>query len=182
MSLIIQPLSTLEFSALAPILVDIYIDAMGYEKKIRSSRIKAWRLAVTERNFQAVCAHDNTHVYGVAYGYHGSRIQWWDQEIRRGLRERGGATSQELTMLNNYFSLMEVHVSPVMQGKGIGRELLKGLLSKANAPFTLLSTPEVPHEANNAFGLYRSLGFFDVLRNFYFRGDDRAFAILANKI
>lgn len=178
----IQLLSPLEFSSLTPLLVNIYLEAMGYATDIRESRIKAWRLAIQEKNFRAVCAHDDDVVLGVAYGYHGHREQWWDQEVRRGLRERGGATSDQIHMLNNYFVVTEIHVTPTCQGQGIGNQLLTTLLSHAAAPFALLSTPEVAHEDNNAFRLYRTTGFYDLIRHFYFRGDTRAFAIMAKAL
>lgn len=182
MTIKIQLLSALEFSSIAPLLVNIYLEAMGYTTTIRDSRIKAWRQAVQEKNFQAVCAHDGTHVLGVAYGYHGHREQWWDQEVRRGLRERGGATTDQLFMLNDYFSVTEIHVTPTYQGQGIGHQLLTMLLENANASYALLSTPEVIAENNNAFHLYRSLGFTDLIRQFYFRGDTRPFAIMAKPL
>ena len=65
---------------------------------------------------------------------------------------------------------------PTYQGRGIGHQLLTMLLENANASYALLSTPEVIAENNNAFHLYRSLGFIDLIRQFYFRGDTRPFA------
>ena len=49
MTIKIQLLSALEFSSIAPLLVNIYLEAMGYTTVIRDSRIKAWRQAVQEK-------------------------------------------------------------------------------------------------------------------------------------
>ena len=120
MTIKIQLLSALEFSSITPLLVNIYLEAMGYTPTIRDSRIKAWRQAVQEKNFQAVCAHDGTHVLGVAYGYHGHREQWWDQEVRRGLRERGGVTADQLFILNDYFSVVRRSKEAILGHKTAG--------------------------------------------------------------
>ncbi len=178
----IQALSPLEFSELTPVFVDLYLEAMGYQHEIRTSRIEAWRRDCLERGFRAICAHDDISALGIAYGFHGHPNQWWDKEVRRGLREVGGATGEQLRSLAHYFLVTEIHVDPQVQGHGIGRALLSALLTDVIPPVALLSTPEVPDEENNAFRLYRSFGFTDMLRHFYFRGDDRPFAVLQKQL
>ena len=46
----------------------------------------------------------------------------------------------------------------------------------------LLSTPEADEEQSRAWRLYRRFGFVDVLRDFIFPGDERAFAILGREL
>lgn len=166
----------------APALVDIYIEAMGYEPRIRASRIRAWRNETMQPGFTAVVAETSESVLGLAYGFLGSPDTWWDRQLRRGFALNGGPTPHELDMLHSYFELAEIHVSPRAQGRGIGRVLLRELLWNAPAHFVLLSTPEVPDEDNRAFHLYRSEGFFDVLRNFMYPGDARPFAVLGARL
>ncbi|SDL83171.1 Acetyltransferase (GNAT) family protein [Corynebacterium mycetoides] len=175
-----------EFALLAPDLVDIYISAMGYDPSIRSQRIAVWRREVIWPGFAAVAAVESTpsgeSTVGIAYGFLGTRERWWDQQLVRGLRAIGGPTPRHRDMLDSYFEVAEVHVSPRCQGAGIGKKMLTQLLWNAPANWALLSTPEVPNEANNAFGLYRKMGFVDVLRNFSYAGDPRPFAILARAL
>lgn len=194
MPLSIHPLTPAEFQAAAPVLVDVYLRAMRYPARLRESRITAWQRDCTLPGFRSVCAlhtpptHSShapgaspgipritpTNLAGIAYGFLGSPETWWHQQVGRGLRYRG----QPASLLDNYFEVAEVHVTPALQGQGLGRLLLSHLLSHAPGRTALLSTPEVPGEANRAFRLYRSFGFRDVLRSFYFPGDSRPFAVL----
>lgn len=164
---------------LVPTLVDIYMDAMQYSPAIRQQRVRVWRGEVAWPGFTAVAAIDGDTVVGVAYGFIGARERWWDRQLVKALRERGGLKAQHAAMLADYFEVAEVHVSPACQGKGIGTHLLRELLRGVPARWALLSTPEVEGEANNAFSLYRKFGFTDLVRNFYYDGDARPFAILA---
>lgn len=181
-SVTIRELSPHEFSAMAPELVDLYIGAMHYPASIRSQRVTVWRRDSTERDFAAVAAFDEGAIAGIAYGFRGSPHRWWDQQLRRGLVDNDAMTPQMAAVVDNYFELAEIHVSPRLQGGGIGRALIHRLLERAPQPFVLLSTPEVPRESNAAFGLYRSLGFQDVLRQFQYSGDPRPFAVLGRTL
>ncbi|ARU46474.1 GNAT family N-acetyltransferase [Corynebacterium silvaticum] len=188
MSISIQSLSSTAFAFHCPDFVDLYIDAMGYNPTLRHSRISVWRRAVMESGFTAVCAveSDEGHSYtygdgiaGVAYGFLGRREHWWNRQVRRGIRNAKATVSgTSASMPDHYFELAEIHVSPTAQGQGIGHKLLSSLLRNAQSTTVLLSTPEVPNESNAAFSLYRRHGFYDLLRDFYFQGDSRAFAIL----
>lgn len=177
-SLTIRRLSTPEFSVNAPVLVDIYIAAMGYNPAIRDTRINVWRRNSLNLGFTAACALLNDRVVGIAYGFRGDQDHWWQHQLRRGLRETGGPTTEEVEMLRDYFEVAEVHVMPGHQGMGIGRKLMLELLHDNPAGHAILSTPEIEGESNYAFGLYRALGFHDLLRHFRFDGDDREFAVL----
>ncbi|EEW49281.1 acetyltransferase, GNAT family [Corynebacterium efficiens YS-314] len=178
MSLTIRRLNPQEFSVNVPVLVDIYITAMNYDPAIRDARINVWRRNSMNLGFTAVCALLDGRVIGIAYGFRGDQDHWWQHQLRRGLRERGGPSPEEIAILQDYFEVAEVHVMPGHQGRGIGRKMMYALLEGTPAQHAVLSTPEVDEEANNAFGLYRSLGFRDLLRHFRFDGDQREFAVL----
>lgn len=178
----IRRLSAAEFSKLAPQLVDIYLDAMDYSRAIRPERIRVWRRDVTTPGFQAFAAIDNTRILGVAYGFLGQRERWWDRQLIRALRENNRLDDTAREMLCSYFEIAEVHVSPAAQTRGIGTLLLRSLLDAAPAHWALLSTPEAPGEANGAFRLYRTFGFTDIARGFYYSGDPRPFAILGRRL
>ncbi|WP_290216697.1 GNAT family N-acetyltransferase [Corynebacterium atrinae] len=175
----IRRLSGPEFSVLAPQLVEIYIKAMGYDDSIFHRRTDSWRREIIQPGFTALAAFDGDRALGVAYGYLGSQDLWWDRQVRRGLREAGGPSTEQVLLMRDYFEVAEIHVDPDSQGRGLGRLLLSQLLWNAPGRHALLSTPEVDNEDNHAFRLYRSMGFHDVLRYFTFEGDARPFAVLA---
>lgn len=178
----IRRLSPGEYSLLVPELVDIYIAAMGYSPAIRDQRIRVWRSEVRWPGFTAIAAISADHVVGVAYGFLGSRDRWWDRQLQRSMRGSGGITEEHQAILNSYFEVAEIHVLPERQGQGIGATLLTELLQLVPAEWALLSTPEVPGEANNAFSLYRKYGFTDIAREFLYPGDNRPFAILGRPL
>lgn len=175
----IRRLTKAEFSLLAPRLVDIYIEAMGYSPAMRAQRLRVWRTEVVWPGFAAVTAVFDNQVVGVAYGFLGARERWWDKQLIKALRQQRALTDEDQAMIRDYFEVAEVHVDPRFQGNGIGAALLQALLDTTTARWAILSTPEVDGEANNAFGLYRKFGFTDVVRGFLYEGDARPFAILA---
>ena len=174
MPVTIHTLSPTEFLDHCPQLVDVYITAMDYHPKVRAVRNTAWRNAVMFPECRAVYALDGSRIVGVAYGHLGRAQQWWHSQIRQAVRN----SDPRSVVLNDYFEVAEVHVLPDYQGRGVGRALLTELLAGVDSPYAILSTPEVAGENNRAFGLYRSFGFMDILRNFLFRGDERPFAVL----
>lgn len=178
--------SGLEFSQLTPQLVDIYLTAMGYPDSMRKPRVSAWRRDMFFPGFKALIAIDDAgedeDIVGVAYGFQGNPHCWWDKQLRRGLEESNGTVDLNDPLVTDYFEVAEIHVLPHVQKRGIGRALLTELLSGVNARHALLSTPEVENEKNQAFALYRSMGFTDVLRDFFYAGDERPFAILGRRL
>ncbi len=186
MTVSLRHLTGHEFSLLAPTLVDIYIGAMDYPRTIREQRIDVWRRDTVCPGFTSVIAVEGDgageRVVGVAYGFAGTRGRWWDQQLIRGLKHSGGLTPERSAMLDSYFEVAEIHVDGRWQGHGIGRALLTELVSATAADWALLSTPEVPDEGNAAFGLYRKLGFVDILRDYVYAGDRRPFAVLGRRL
>ncbi|WP_291314253.1 GNAT family N-acetyltransferase [Corynebacterium sp. UBA2622] len=186
MTVSIRRLTGHEFSLLAPTLVDIYITAMDYPRSIRKQRIDIWRREIVCPGFTAVIAVEGAgtdeRVVGVAYGFLGTRGRWWDQQLIRGLKQSGSLTPEVSAMVDDYFEIAEIHVDSLMQGRGIGRDLLTELVRTTSASWALLSTPEVAGENNPAFGLYRKLGFSDILRHYTYSGDRRPFAVLGRRL
>lgn len=182
MSISYQSLSAPQFTVLAPELVDLYITAMNYPPTIRDQRVSVWRRDAISPGFVAIGAFEEDVLIGIAYGFSGSRDRWWDQQLRKGLVDKHAMTPAMIDVVRNYFEVAEVHVTPAGQCKGIGRGLMHRLLEQTREPYALLSTPEVPGENNAAFGLYRSLGFGDILRDFHYNGDSRPFAILGRRL
>lgn len=179
MNIRIRQLSTVEFVRAAPELVSIYLAAMHYDPDLLETRVEAWRHHTLLPNFRAVVALDGDSLVGVAYGHACAPMSWWHSQVQRGLYASGTYTAENRRIMSNYFELSEIHVQPGAQGAHIGERLLRELVAPVRQPVVLLSTPEVVGENNGAFGLYRKLGFQDLLRNHLFVGDARPFAILA---
>jgi Acetyltransferases len=181
-SIEIRKLSIPEFNINVPTLVDIYIRAMEYDPEIRQARISVWRRNSLNPGFTAVCGMSHGNVVSIAYGFSGSPDHWWRRQLLRGLLLQGDPNTGNQDPLRDYFEVAEVHVLSSHQGLGIGRLMMTELLRDVTAAHAILSTPEVDHENNRAFGLYRSLGFTDLLRHFTFDGDEREFAVLSSPL
>lgn len=169
-------LTPAEFRQRLPEALTLYIQAMRYPAGTAEQRAPMWLAHMLRdgwRNIAALDADDT--LIGLAYGYQGLPGQWWHEQVRKGLAERGASTA----VLSDYFELTELHVRPESQGHGTGEELLRGLLRGLPLDRVLLSTPEGP---SRAWQLYRRLGFGDVLRDYHFAGDPRPFAILGREL
>lgn len=182
---ILFDLTPAEFRARLPELLSIYVAAMRYPRGTEHHRAPMWSEHSGRPGWKAVAAalpDDPDTVVGIAYGYHGDSHQWWNQQVRTGMRHVGLPPERIDEILDDYFELTELHVQPGAQGHGIGESLLRRLLHGRAERTVLLSTPEVPEEDNRAWRLYRRAGFGDVVRRFVFTGDARAFAVLGRRL
>lgn len=178
----------------------VYVQAMQYPRGTEEQRASMWLEHTRRAGWKGVAAlstpsvstdHgpdeagvlDSAEMLGVAYGYSGAPDQWWQQQVMHGLRRReadGGQT--DTAVLTDYFELTELHIHPHAQGQGLGEALARRLLADRTEAHVLLSTPEINGESNRAWRLYRRLGFADVIRDYHFAGDPRAFAILGRAL
>jgi ribosomal protein S18 acetylase RimI-like enzyme len=111
-----------------------------------------------------------SRLVGFGYGYRGAPGQWWYDIVAGALGRESAAR-----WLSEGFELAELHVLPDQQGRGLGRELLTDVLSRAEAPHAVLSTPDLESAARV---LYRSYGFSDLRCGFRFPGSPEAYAIM----
>ena len=208
MTATIRELGREEFLALLGRSVDIYFDAMNYHPGTKPARSRTWADNSRNVGFRAVgvfisreqyaetlnslphkpgeavdasVTHDSVLI-GIAYGFMGCQTQWWDRMLRVGLAQSDVPTELAQAIVSNYFEVAEVHIDPLFQGNRFGEAMLRKLLGLCPGRFAVLSTPEVPQEDNRAFRLYRRLGFVDLLRYFYYPGDNRPFAILVRSM
>ena len=183
----ITALDAASFRDYLPEALAVYVAAMGYPAQVMRSRAPAWSEHSRREGWHCVAAlaaprrrmfpAGRPPLMGVCYGYRGRPGQWWFNEVDRGLREHCGRALDD-----DYVELTELHVSPPLQGRGVGGAMLREFLSSRTEARVLLSTPEVPNEDNGAWRLYRGLGFVDVLRDFRFTGDQRPFAVLGRSL
>ena len=154
--------------------VSVYGEAMGYRAELLQTRRGYIGAHVRRAGFRAVATlTTDGHLAGFGYGYASGPGQWWHDQVRSALDDTG-----RRRWLGDCFEVVELHVKPSAQGHGIGARQLRALLSMADGSTVLLSTPEADEEKSRAWRLYRRFGFEDVLRDFIFPGDERAFAIL----
>ncbi|KXP14579.1 GNAT family N-acetyltransferase [Tsukamurella pseudospumae] len=187
----IHALSPHDATLWLPAALQIYVAAMDYPAGTEAHRLPMWREHLNRPGYaafgavQALPTADGRpvdHLVGIAYGYSGAGDQWWNRQLRVGLRQRGLPPAGIEAVAGDYFELTELHVHPAAQGHGIGNALLTALLTGRPEPRVLLSTPEVAAEQNRAWKLYRRTGFYDVLRDFRFSGDPRPFAVLGHDL
>jgi ribosomal protein S18 acetylase RimI-like enzyme len=158
--------------------IGVYGQAMGYPPDLLEARRGYIAGHVRRPGFRAVATLDpGGTLLGFGYGYISGSGQWWHDQVRSALRR-----DARKAWLSDCFEVVELHVHPAAQGHGLGGAQLRGLLNMAAASTTLLSTPEADEQLSRAWRLYRRFGFVDVLRHFYFPGDDRAFAILGRNL
>ncbi|AYA26851.1 Ribosomal protein S18 acetylase RimI [Rhodococcus rhodochrous J3] len=182
---ILTELSPADFRARLPELLAVYVAAMRYPRGTEYHRAPMWSEHSAREGWQAFAASlpdDPDTAVGIAYGYRGDTRQWWNQQVRAGMRHSGRSPEEIDRILSDYFELTELHVRPDMQGRRIGELLLSALLRERTEAAVLLSTPEVPGEDNRAWRLYRRFGFQDVVRRFVFTGDARPFAVLGRSL
>ncbi|HYN97549.1 MAG TPA: GNAT family N-acetyltransferase [Pilimelia sp.] len=157
--------------------VSVYGEAMGYRPELLGARRGYIATHVRRRGFRAVASLANDgRVAGFGYGYTSAPGQWWHDQVRAALAE------PERGWLVDCFEVVELHVRPAAQGHGVGARQLRALLDMAPGSHALLSTPEAHELTSRAWRLYRRFGFVDVLRDFEFPGDERAFAVLGRSL
>jgi ribosomal protein S18 acetylase RimI-like enzyme len=158
--------------------VSVYGEAMGYRTELLQTRRGYIGAHVRRPGFRAVATlTTDGRLAGFGYGYTSGPGQWWHDQVRAHLDEQA-----RTAWLADCFEVVELHVRPNAQGHGVGARQLRALLSMADARTVLLSTPEADERRSRAWRLYRRFGFVDVLRDFLFPGDERAFAILGRTL
>jgi ribosomal protein S18 acetylase RimI-like enzyme len=155
-------------------LIAVYGAAMGYPPDLLATRKGYIATHARRPGFRAVATlGDDGTLIGFGYGYTSVPGQWWHDQISVALRPPA-----RRMWMSDCFEVVELHVHPAAQGHGIGQRQLCALLNGVPNWTVLLSTPEADEKQSRAWRLYRRFGFVDVLREFYFPGDERRFAIL----
>jgi GNAT superfamily N-acetyltransferase len=156
----------------------IYGEAMGYAPELLATRRSYLGSHVHRRDFRAVASIDETGmVVGFGYGYRSEPGQWWHDQVRGAIRR-----DERAYWLADCFEVVELHVRPIAQGRGLGATQLRKLLGMASAKTTLLSTPEADEATSRAWRLYRRFGYIDVVRDLRFPGDHRPFGVLGRSL
>ncbi|QXJ25311.1 GNAT family N-acetyltransferase [Actinomadura graeca] len=119
-------------------------------------------------------------VQGFAYGFHGTRGQWWHDVVYQALCDVGGSDHAEM-WLEDPFEVAELHVHPDAQGRGLGRGLLTALCDGRQERTVVLSTLDLRPDSP-ARRLYRSVGMADLLTGFEFPGGGPRYAVMGGTL
>jgi GNAT superfamily N-acetyltransferase len=131
----------------------------------------------TERpDLRAVVALSSANrVAGFGYALPGQDGQWWHDVVRGALSPEDGEY-----WLDSCLEIVELHVRPEFQGRGVGRALIRELVRDAPFQTTALSALEIPD--SRARRLYESEGFRPLLSHFQFPGSAIEYAVLARRL
>jgi ribosomal protein S18 acetylase RimI-like enzyme len=156
----------------------VFGEAMEYDRHALEVRRGYISTHLRRPRFCAVATlDDDGTLLGFGYGYHSEPGQWWHDQVRAALSRAG----QQRWMVN-CFEIVEMHVRPSVQGRGLGEAQLRDLVAQTSDATALLSTPEADESRSRAWRLYRRTGFVDVVRNLIFPGDPRPFAVLGRDL
>jgi GNAT superfamily N-acetyltransferase len=117
---------------------------------------------------------DRQVVVAFTYGFHGVGGQWWHDMVRSSVTATAGP-GVAAHWLDDSFEVAELHVRPEYQKHGIGRQLLLRLTRECTERTAVLSTMDTESPARR---LYRSLGFTELLTDYWFAGADTAYAVM----
>jgi ribosomal protein S18 acetylase RimI-like enzyme len=90
----------------------------------------------TRDDFIFLVARDGGQTVGFAYGYTGAYGQWWTEHVAAALT----AGQRELWLDPPHFEIVELHVLPPAQRRGIGSTLLAQLLTRQPHDRAVLTT------------------------------------------
>jgi ribosomal protein S18 acetylase RimI-like enzyme len=136
----IRPLDPLP---LARELRDVHRSALG--SGALSDEWAATRLpAHAEReDFIFLAAREDDEIVGFGYGYTGRPGQWWSDSVERSLT----AAQREEWIAPPHYEIVELHVKPSRQRRGVGSALLAELLTRQPHDRALLSTQAASRKA-----------------------------------
>lgn len=148
----------------------------------------AWQLTYAERRgfagFAAVDpdadpavgapADGGSPLVGFVFGTTSRPGSWWDTYTRPAAQEFGHAE-----VLDEALEVVELHVVPAYQGRGIGRALLRTLMNGRDEPWAALT---VLADNHRAWGLYTSLGFTELSKPFHFPGHERPYLLMGRPL
>jgi ribosomal protein S18 acetylase RimI-like enzyme len=90
----------------------------------------------TRDDFVFLVASESEKIVGFAYGYTGAYGQWWTEHVADALT----AQQREVWLDPPHFEIVELHVRPSAQRRGVGSALLAQLLSRQPHDRAVLST------------------------------------------
>jgi ribosomal protein S18 acetylase RimI-like enzyme len=109
----------------------------------------------TRDDFVFLVAREADEIVGFGYGYTGSSGQWWTDHVEQSLTVAQRAEWIEAP----HFEIVELHVKPSQQRRGVGSALLAQLLARQPHDRALLSTQTGSRKAR---GFYAKNGWSEL--------------------
>lgn len=101
----------------------------------------------TRPGFVFLVAREGSEIGGFAYGYTGSYGHWWTDNVARAFT----AAQREEWLDPPHFEIVELHVRPSWQRRGIGSSLLAQLLTRQPYDRAILSTQTGSRKARDFY-------------------------------
>jgi ribosomal protein S18 acetylase RimI-like enzyme len=98
-------------------------------------------------DFVFLVARDGGELAGFGYGYTGGTGQWWTESVAKSLT----ALQRAEWIDQPHFEIVELHVRPAFQRRGIGSALLAQLLTRQPHDRALLSTQTGSRKARSFY-------------------------------
>ena len=160
-------------------LLDIYRQAFLELHSSDPERAAQLRRAQTRQvidrpGFRAMVAIDADELVGFAFSCPGMSGQWWHDVVVGALPR-----AQASDWLADSLEIVELHVLPSHQGRGLGRRLLRDSLGRTECRTAVLSALE---EDSPARRLYAAEGFVPLLERFRFPGSPERYAVLGKRL
>lgn len=172
----IRQLSPHEFAALAEEAAAVFAAALGYgpfEPRVLAFPAIA-RQQAERRDFRAFGAFDGDQLVGFSEGCSGAPGQWWHDTVAARL-----PPDQRKRWLDGSFELVELHVLPAYQGRGLGGRLHDLVLEGVPNRTAVLSTRRAD---SPAMALYRRRGWVVLIDEMLFPGNPVPFRILGRDL
>ncbi len=118
-------------------------------------------------------------VVGIGYGQPGATGQWWHDVVVSAVTDKHGPEAAS-DWLDACFEVVELHVLPEYQGRKVGRDVLRTLLTGTGMRTAALSALEP--DGSRARHLYTAEGFIPLLSDFRFPGGPTRYAVLARRL
>ncbi len=110
---------------------------------------------VERLDFVFLVAREGGEVTGFSYGYSGAYGQWWTEHVARALTAAQRAEWLDVP----HFEIVELHVRPAWQRRGVGSALLAQLLTRQPHDRAILSTQSGSRKAR---GFYAKNGWSEL--------------------
>jgi ribosomal protein S18 acetylase RimI-like enzyme len=133
------------------------------------------RQVVEREGFRAMVALEDDRLVGFAFSCPGLDGQWWHDVVADALPR-----AQASDWLEDSLEIVELHVLPSHQGRGIGRRLLRDSLARTPCRTAVLSALE--QSESPARLLYAAEGFVPLLERFRFPGSPERYAVLGKRL
>ena len=121
--------------------------ALGVETASEEWARRQLPLHAERSDFVFLVARSGERVAGFAYGYTGASGQWWTDRVAHGL-----TPDQRAEWLDPpHYEVVELHVRPAWQRRGVGSALLAQLLTRQPHDRALLSTKAGSRQARDFY-------------------------------